>query len=91
MRGILRRLRHVLSMDADEAMDRVLLRYVGVFRRHLVLMHILSISASVVILVYLYIEAGGRFLVAWLIFSFAWVALFIVIGSVKGRRHRRRT
>jgi hypothetical protein len=78
-------------MDANEAMDRVLLRYIGLFRRHLILMHVLSISATVAILVYLYVEAGGRFLVAWLTFSFAFLVLVVVIGSVKGRRQRRRT
>ena len=87
MRTTLARVRRVLAMDANEAMDRPIERYVDLFRKHPAPMHVLGVATTVGVLAAVWLVAGPRVaLFALAVFVFLPVAL--AAGYLlRGRQH----
>jgi hypothetical protein len=73
------RLRRILTMDANEAMDAVGVRYLALFRRHPVRMHLVAVGVIAGVLVLAWHEGGRGFLVAIVIL---WLGLFVLLTLV---------
>jgi hypothetical protein len=66
-------------MDANEAMDAVGLRYLALFRRYPVRMHLVAVGVIAGVLVFAWHEGGRRFLVAIVIL---WLGLFVLLTLI---------
>ena len=60
MKARLKRVRRVLAMDANEAMDHVVRPYLGLFFRYPIPMHVLGTAMVVGVLLALWRVAGTR-------------------------------
>ncbi len=88
MTSRLARIKRVLTMDADEALEPHVLRFVLLFRRYPLRMHALGFAVNGLIAAAAWVAVGPRF-VAWAYGLLGlWVLVVIVATSVKARLSR---
>jgi hypothetical protein len=84
----LARLRRVLAMDANEAIDRPIGAYIDLFRKHPIPTHLLGTAMTAGVFAALWLIAGGR--AALLTLGIVWVLPILLATAHFLRRSRQR-
>jgi hypothetical protein len=85
------RVRQVLSMDANEAVDHVVLRYLGLFKRHLIPMHVFAAAMTIGPFVFLWFVGGQRWFLVVLALTTLWVAIATGVGLLRRSKFGRQS
>lgn len=85
------RVREVLTRDAEEAVDQVVVRYLRLFEKRPILMH--AIGAVMVIgpFVFLWFIAGKRWFFVFLALWALWLVIVTGVGLMKRGNFGRKT
>jgi hypothetical protein len=85
------RVREVLTRDAEEAVDQVVVRYLRLFKKRPILMH--AIGAAMVIgpFVFLWFIAGKRWFFVFLALWALWLVIVTGVGLMKRGDFGRKT
>jgi ABC-type nitrate/sulfonate/bicarbonate transport system permease component len=88
MNARLERIRRILSMDANEATERVVSPYLGLFRRYPVPMHLLGSAIVIGVLAGAWFIFGGRAaLIAFALIAF-WPVVLTTAALLRRSKHR---
>ena len=76
------RIREVLTRDANEVVDQLVWRHLGLFKKRPILMHALGAAMMIGSFVFLWFIAGQRWFFVVLALSTLWVVIVtVVMGS----------